>query len=279
MTTGLTSVYKNVGKIRNTGIEVGLNGTVFTNEKVTVNAFANMSWNKNRIIKLADGTVEGTYTILEEGHSYRQFYMPEYAGVNPENGKALYYLNETGDEKTEVYSEAAKRYVGSADPKVFGAFGVTARGWGFDLSVTFNYRAGNKVYNSGHAFTGWGMSLMTPLQTVVDNSWTASNPNAMYPEYIYSDPYKTTQGNYSSRWLMDASYVRLSNISVGYTLPADLTRKALMEKVRFYVNLDNIATWTKKEFIGYNPDTYANGVIAWQYPAAFSFTGGVQVSF
>ena len=279
MTTGLTSVYKNVGKIRNTGIEVGLNGTVFTNEKVTVNAFANMSWNKNRIIKLADGTVEGTYSILEEGHSYRQFYMPEYAGVNPENGKALYYLNETGDEKTEVYSEAAKRYVGSADPKVFGAFGVTARGWGFDLSVTFNYRAGNKVYNTGHAFTGWGMSLMTPLQTVVDNSWTASNPNAMYPEYIYSDPYKTSQGNYSSRWLMDASYVRLSNISVGYTLPADLTRKALMEKVRFYVNLDNIATWTKKEFIGYNPDTYANGVIAWQYPAAFSFTGGVQVSF
>lgn len=279
MTTGLASVYKNIGKIRNTGIELGLSGTVFTNDKATVNAFVNMTWNKNKILKLANGSVSYTYQILEEGRSYRQFYMPEYAGVNPENGKALYYLNATGDETTEVYGDAAKRYVGSADPKVFGAFGVTARGWGFDLSVTFNYRAGNKVFNSGHAFTGWGMSLMTPLQTLVDNSWTPTNTNALYPEYIYSDPYQTTQGNYSSRWLMDGSYIRLSNISVGYTLPASITRKALMEKVRFYINMDNIATWTKKEFIGYNPDTYANGVVAWQYPAAFTFTGGVQISF
>lgn len=275
MTTGMTGTYKNIGKIRNTGIELGVNGTVFTNDKVTVNAFANMTWNKNKILKLANGSEEYTYQILEEGRSYRQFYMKEYAGVNPENGKAQYYLNEEGDELTEEYNQAAKRYVGTADPKVFGAFGVSAMGWGFDLNVQFNFRAGNKVFNSGHAFTGWGMGLMTPLETVCENSWTPENPNALYPEYIYGDPYRTTSGNYSSRWLMDGSYVRLSNINFGYTLPVHITRKALMNKVRFYINLDNIATWTKKSFIGYNPDTYANGEIAWQYPAAFSFAGGV----
>ena len=288
-TTGLASIYRNVGKIRNTGIEVGLNGTVFTNEKVTVNAFANLTWNKNRIIKLNDGSVEYTYQLLEEGHSYRQFYTPEYAGVDKNTGKALYYLY--GDKQleenpsldrnatTDVYAQAGKRYTGSADPKVFGAFGVSARGWGFDLSVQFNYRAGNKVIDTGHAFTGWGMALRTPLQTVVDNSWTPENPNALYPQFIYGDPYQTSTSNYSSRWIMDGSYVRLSNINFGYTLPAEITKKALMSKVRFYINLDNIATWTKKSFTGYSPDTYANGVIAWQYPATFSFTGGVQVTF
>lgn len=279
MTTGLEYIYKNIGKIRNTGIEVGLNGTVFTNDKATVNAFVNLTWNKNRIVKLSEGPKEYTYQILEEGRSYRQFYMPEYAGVNPENGKALYYLNAEGEELTENYSEAAKRYVGSADPKVYGAFGVSAQGWGFDLSVQFNFRAGNKVFDTGHSFTGWGMSLMTPLETVYENSWTPENPNALYPQYIYGDPNRTTTNNYSSRWLMDGSYVRLSNINFGYTLPARITQKALMNKVRFYINLDNIATWTKKEFIGYNPDTYANGVIAWQYPAAFTFAGGVQITF
>ncbi|MDE6271523.1 MAG: SusC/RagA family TonB-linked outer membrane protein [Muribaculaceae bacterium] len=278
-TTGLESVYRNVGKIRNTGVEIGLNGTVFTNDKVSVNAFANMTWNKNKILKLANGTVVSTFQILEEGYSYRQFKMPEYAGVDRETGRALYYLNPTGDELTDDYYSAAKRYVGSADPKVFGAFGVSAKGWGFDLSVQFNYRAGNKVFNYSAPFNGWGMSLFTPLETVWANSWTPENPDALYPQYIYGDPYNDVTSNYSTRFLMDGSYVRLSNISLGYTLPSDLTKKALMSKVRFYINLDNIATWTKKSFIGYNPDTYANGIISWQYPAAFSFTGGVQVQF
>ena len=279
MTTGMDSFYKNIGKIRNSGIEVGINGVVFTNQNLTVSAFANVSWNKNKVIKLADGSIEGTYNIIEEGRPYRQFYMVEYAGVNPENGKALYYLNAEGDELTEDYTAAAKRYVGSAEPKLFGAFGINAKGYGFDFSMQFNYRTGSKVYDTGHPYTGWGMSLMTPLQTVVDNSWTPENPGAKYPQYVYGDPYKATSGNYSSRWLMDGSYLRLSNITLGYTLPQNITRKALIQKLRIYTTLDNVHTWTKSEFIGYNPETYASGVIAWQYPAVFTFTGGIQITF
>lgn len=279
MTTGMDSFYKNIGKIRNSGIEVGINGVVFTNQNLTVSAFANVSWNKNKVIKLADGSIEGTYNIIEEGRPYRQFYMVEYAGVNPENGKALYYLDAEGDELTEDYTAAAKRYVGSAEPKLFGAFGINAKGYGFDFSMQFNYRTGSKVYDTGHPYTGWGMSLMTPLQTVVDNSWTPENPGAKYPQYVYGDPYKATSGNYSSRWLMDGSYLRLSNITFGYTLPQNITRKALIQKLRIYTTLDNVHTWTKSEFIGYNPETYASGVIAWQYPAVFTFTGGIQITF
>lgn len=287
MTTGMSSVYQNIGKIRNTGVEIGLNGTVFTNDKVTVNLFANMTWNKNRVVKLEGGKpIEYTWQIIEEGKSYRQLYMPEYAGVNPENGRAQYWVDVKDENDkvvdsylTEDYTQATKRYVGSADPKVYGAFGLSAQGWGVDLNVQFNYRAGGKVMNTGANFTGWGMQLSTPLDVLVDNSWTPENPNAEYPAFIYSDPYKDVNGNYSTRWLMSGNYLRLSNICVGYTLPKHITQKALMQKVRFYINLDNVWTWTRKSFIGYNPDTYANGQIAWQYPAAFTFTGGVQVTF
>lgn len=279
MTTGLSSYYKNIGKIRNRGIEIGLNGVVYTDRNVTVSAFANATLNRNKVIKLADGSIESTYTIIEEGKPYRQFYMKEYAGVNPENGRAQYYLNSEGDELTEDYTKAAKRYVGSAEPKMYGAFGVNAKGYGFDASLQFNYRTGSKVYDTGHAYTGWGMSLMTPLQTVVDNAWTPDNKGGKYPQYIYGDPYKSSAGNYSSRWLMDGSFLRLSNLTIGYTLPKNISEKALMQKVRFYTTFDNLHTWTSKEFIGYNPETYASGVIAWQYPAMFTFTGGVQITF
>ncbi len=279
MTTGMASYMKNIGKIRNRGVEIGLNGVAYTNRDLTVSLFANMTWNQNRVIKLADGSIESTWSIIEEGRPYRQYYMPEYAGVDRETGKALYYLNESGNETTDVYAEAAKRYLGSAEPKVFGAFGINANGYGFDFSMQFNYRLGGKVYDTGHAFTGWGMSLRTPLQTVVDNSWTPENPDAKYPQYIYGDPYVSSQSNNSSRWLMSANYLRLSNITLGYTIPARITKKALISKCRIYTTFDNVHTWTSSEFIGYNPETYSSGQIAWQYPAVFTFTGGIQLTF
>ncbi|MDE6264840.1 MAG: TonB-dependent receptor [Paramuribaculum sp.] len=275
--TGISSKYQNIGKMRNRGIEFGANSAVFYNNDISVNVFANITWNKNKVIKLANGSIEGSYTIVEEGRPYRQFYMPEYAGVDKETGKALYYLNAEGDETTDKFTSAAKRYVGSAEPKVFGAFGLNANAYGFDLSMQFNYRLGSKVMDTGHSFTGWGMSLRTPLQIVADNSWTPENPNAKYPQYIYGDP-NNTMAN-SSRWLMNGSYLRLSNITFGYTLPAKLTRKAFMDKVRFYTTFDNVHTWTASDFVGYNPETYSSGVIAWQYPATFTFTGGVQITF
>lgn len=278
MTGGIATAWQNIGKIRNTGIEVGLNGVVFTNNDLTVNAFANLSWNRNRVVSLNNSKpITTTIQIVEEGSPYREFYMKEFAGVNPETGRAQYVMDDGS--LTENYDEAPKRRVGQADPKVFGAFGVSATGYGFDFSMQFNYRAGNKVYNYGAPFTGFGMNMMTPLQTVVDNSWTPENTNAAYPQYIYGDPYTSVTNNYSTLYLMDGSFIRLSNISVGYTLPQKITRKALMNKVRFYVNMDNVHTWTASNFVGYNPETYSNGVIAWQYPATFTFTGGVQITF
>lgn len=276
-TTGLGSSYRNIGKMRNYGVEFGVNGTAFYNNDILVNVFANITWNKNKVVKLADGSIEGSYSIIEEGRPYRQFYMPEYYGVDPENGKALYYKNAEGDELTDNILEAEKRYVGSAEPKVFGAFGVNANAYGFDFAMQFNYRIGNKVYDTGHTYTGWGMTLRTPLQTVAENSWTPENPTAKYPQYIYNDPYKTMSN--SSRWLMNGSFLRLSNITLGYTLPAKLTRKFFCDKLRVYTTFDNIHTWTASDFVGYNPETYSSGVIAWQYPAVFTFTGGVQITF
>ena len=217
MTTGMSTVYQNIGAIRNRGIEASINASVINNNNLTWNIYANMTWNKNKIIKLStDEPIEYTYQIIEEGRPYRQFYMKEYAGVDRENGKPLWYLNEEGNETTSDYNAAAKRYVGDADPKVLGGFGTNLSWKGFDFNMNFTYRLGGKVFDSGASFTGFGMANRTPLKDVALNSWTEENKDAKYPQYINGDPNKATQT--SSRLLF------ISNFGIGGTIGNAVSR-------------------------------------------------------
>mgnify|MGYP002642914939 FL=1 len=278
MTTGMAETYKNIGKIRNHGIEFSVNANILQTKDWTWSAYANLTWNENEVVKLStDEPIEYTFQIIEEGRPYTQFKMKEYAGVDRETGKPLWYLNETGNETTSDYNAAAKRYVGDADPNVLGGFGTNLRWKDVDFGLSFNYRLGGKVYDSGAAFTGFGMAFRTPLKDVALNSWTEENKDAKYPQYIYSDPYNATST--SSRFLYSGNYLRISNLTLGYTLPKKWTTKILIQRLRAYISVDNLYTFTASDFVGYNPETSANGVIAWQYPATRTFIGGIQLTF
>jgi TonB-linked SusC/RagA family outer membrane protein len=278
MTTGMSKTYQNIGSIRNRGIEFSVNTSIIQKNDLNWNFFANLTWNKNEVIKLStDDPLEYTFQIIEKGHPYSQFYMKEYVGVDHETGKPLWYLNKEGNETTSDYNAAAKRYVGNADPKVLGGFGTNLTWKGIDFNINFNYRLGGKVYDSGAAFTGFGMAFRTPLEDVALNSWTETNKNAKYPQYIYGDPNKATAT--SSRYLYNGNYLRISNVTLGYTLPKRWTEKAFIQKLRVYASADNLYTFTASDFVGYNPETSANGVIAWQYPATSTFIGGIQLTF
>ena len=122
MTTGISKTYQNIGSIRNRGIEFSINTSIIQNNDLNWNFFANLTWNKNEVIKLStDDPLEYTYQIIEQGHPYSQFYMKEYVGIDHETGKPLWYLNKEGDETTSDYNAAAKRYVGDADPRYWEA--------------------------------------------------------------------------------------------------------------------------------------------------------------
>ena len=278
MTTGMSETYKNIGKIRNHGIEFSVNANILQTKDWSWSAYANLTWNENEVVKLStDDPIEYDFQIIEEGRPYTQFKMKEYAGVDRETGKPLWYLNETGNETTSDYNAAAKRYVGDADPDVLGGFGTNLRWKDIDFGLSFNYRLGGKVFDSGAAFTGFGMAFRTPLEDVALNSWTEENKDAKYPQYIYKDPYNATST--SSRFLYSGDYLRISNLTLGYTLPKKWTEKVLIQRLRAYISVDNLYTFTASDFVGYNPETSANGVIAWQYPATRTFIGGIQLTF
>ena len=276
--TGFKTLIKNIAAIRNQGVEVALNGTLVRNKAINWTAYVNMTYNQNKVVELANHqAIKGNYTIIEEGRPYRQFWMKEYAGVDRETGKPLWYLKEEGNETTSDYSKAAKRYVGSADPKVYGGFGTSLTWKGFDASLAFNYRMGSKVFDFGASFTGWGMNNRPALKRIVEDSWTPENKDAKNPQYIFGDPNQATQR--STRFLFSGDFLRVSNLTLGYTLPANLTKKAFMNRVRIYGSVDNLYTFAAKDFVGYNPETYDNGYIAWQYPASRTLIGGVQITF
>ena len=276
-TTGLSSTMQNIGAIRNSGWELSVNANIFSRRDFTWNAYANFSWNKNEVVRLNGEPIEGDYYIIEEGYPYNQYKMKEWAGVDSETGMPLWYLNETGDETTSNYNAAAKRYLGSAEPKMVGGFGTSLNWKGLDFNLSLTFRTGGKVYDRGAKFTGFGMVNYIPHKDVANDSWTPENKDAKFPEYIYGDPYKTN-GN-SSRFLYDSNYLKISNISLGYTLPQKWTRKFAVEKLRIYVSADNLYTVRAKNFYGYTPETLSSGDIAWQYPATKTFTGGLQITF
>ena len=276
--TGLDKVYQNIGSMRNRGVEIGLNGTILQTKGWTWTAYANVTFNQNRVTELSDGKpVEDTYTIIQEGYPLRQFYMVEYAGVD--TGNPLWYKNATGDETTTNWNECAKRYLGSADPKAYGGFGTRLQWKNFDFSADFNYRLGGKVYASSNRFylSAGSQGNITPATYLYENAWTEENRYTDVPKYVYGNT--SGENNHSSRFLYSGNFLRVKNLQLGYTLPKHLLKKILIDNMRIYISADNIYTFKAKDFVGYDPETYTNGLIAFQYPSTRTFLAGITLGF
>lgn len=288
-TTGMSSIYQNVGKLNNHGFEFAIDANLYKSNDISWNVSFNASRNWNEVKKLStDYPIEGTYQTTEVGYPIYQFYMKEYAGVNPENGNAQWYLYGSKDEVpegadpnevTESYAKAGKRYLGSANPKWQGSFGTQLNAYGFDLSLQFNWSTGGKIYGNNLRYdcqTG-GSFYEAFTQYVYDNRWQK-------PGDITDVPALQTDGSnankHSSRFLMDGDYLKLRALSIGYTLPTSIVKKAGMNKVRLFMDAENLYTWTAKNYIGMDPaGVAATGSQWWNYPQSRSFLFGIQVGF
>lgn len=279
-TTGLGSTLQNIGKMKNTGVEILVTANIFAKENFKWSVSANMTHNKNKIIKLATSDpIIGGVTIREEGKSYNQFYMKEWAGVDPQTGTALWYKGTEGNETTNNYNLAGKRYVGTADPKLFGGLSTSFTVYNFDLNAAFSYKIGGKIYANASRYiehTGAGGTRNT-TEYVYDNMWTTPGQNAAVPQVIYGGNGSADAA--STRFLMDGSYLKLKNITLGYTLPKKAVKSMLLSNVRVYVSADNIWTARNGSFRGIDPETTPDGQLWFNYPMPANVLFGINVSF
>lgn len=294
---GYTSYYANVGDMTNTGFELNLDGTIIDTRDITWSVNANLTYYKNKITMLPDerktmsivditsgkevGGYSSTNYFYGEGLPIYSFYMKSYAGVD-ENGHAQYWADVQEDgvkvRKAVNYNEADYYVCGSALPKVYGGFGTSLNAYGFDLAVAFTYQIGGKVYDSDY------QSLMTaPSQSHrgyaihVDalGSWTPENPDGASPRWWYNEGY---DGNSSDRWLVSASCITLQNVNLGYSIPSKILSKIGIERVRLYLNCDNLYTWSKRK--GMDPRQSVSGATTNAYYAPMrTISGGINVSF
>jgi TonB-linked SusC/RagA family outer membrane protein len=285
LSSPVTTKNQNIGAMSNKGIEIQLNADIFKGRDFKWDVQLNFTSLKNEITKLPETTptiVSGTKR-LEVGQDIFAFYLRRWYGVDPTDGSGLFYAAPgatsgirvlKGDTLTTDPTFAEFGYAGSAIPKFFGSFISTVNYKGFQLSFLLNYQVGGKFYDGNYAglmAVSYGGSLHT------DNlkAWKAPGDITEFPRL---DINKTSQFNsQSDRWLIDASYLNLRNITLSYNLPKSLLGKIGFDNAKVYVGGENLQIWSKRK--GMNPAENFNGTNSPVYVPNRLVNMGVNFTF
>lgn len=286
LSSGVTDYPDNVGDMRNTGIELELGGDVIRAGGFRWHVGMNLSHYRNEILSLPgeyseDGIVVGRYR-RQKGGSVYDYYLREWAGVDPENGSALWWKKaEPGDAsavngkvKTSSYQQATLSDMGSALPDIYGGFNTLFSYKGFELSVLFTYQLGGLVYDGMYAqLMSSGVAGGNWHKDIADR-WTPENRNSNIPRVENAETYANAS---SSRFLVKASYLNVQNIEIAYSIPLSWCRKLGVTNLRVYGVADNVALFSKRK--GLDPRQSWQGEMKDTYSPLRTVSGGVSVSF
>ena len=314
--SGYYSATKNIGKVRNDGLELSLNTVNFQTRAFKWTTNFNISFNKNKVLALSENQTalltaaqfdqnyngqssyiakvglpmglmygyvyEGTYKyddFNKSGNSYSlKPGVPHYSTeTNTQPGMPKYAdLNGDG-----VVDSNDRTIIGRGLPIHTGGFTNNFEYKGIDLSVFFQWSYGNDIMNANRLFFESSNNRSRELNQFASyaNRWTPENPTSDIPAATNSSSNRVI----SSRIIEDGSYLRLKNVTVGYTFPAKLVKKWKIDKARVYVAAQNL--WTCTGYSGYDPEVSVRnsaltpGLDCSSYPRAYSISFGVSLGF
>ena len=303
---GYSGYYDNIGDMRNAGVELALNGVIFNKKNFYWDVNANATHYTNKITMLPEerktreiegykGYASGN-KFVAEGLPLNTFLMKKYAGVNKENGLPMWYadtyeLNEkgekvldangnpivTGRETTTEYSEATEYLCDNPTPLLYGGFGTSLRFYGFDVAAQFTYSIGGLTYDSGYAALVGAptTSLGSNVHVDVLNAWSETNKDSDMPRYQYLDQNINAT---SDRFLVDASYLNIQNVQIGYTIPQHVTQKFNVSKIRVSASCDNVFYWSRRK--GLDPRYSFTGATNYANNSPVrTISGGINITF
>ncbi|AWW33221.1 SusC/RagA family TonB-linked outer membrane protein [Echinicola strongylocentroti] len=281
--SGYTGYFDNIGGVRNRGIEFSLGADVLSNASgFNWHLDFNIGKNDNEITELYGGKsqISGN-TIIEEGENIDTWYMRKWAGVNPEDGTPQWEQVDPATGETVVtgaYSAATLQKVGTSTPDFFGGLSSSMEYKGVYLNATFAYSEGAMVYQAARElFDSDGAYPTYNFMSLQDgwSRWSPDNPNATHPQPIYGG--NNNAHKPSSRYLEDASYLRMRNVTLGYTIPGRITDAWKIGSLSAYLSADNLITIT--DYSGLDPEAAVNGDGFSPYPLPKRLTFGVNLSF
>lgn len=273
-TSGFSSLALSSGKMRNRGVEFDINGDVIKTKDFTWSLGANAGYNKNMILKVSDVTdqfPDGDTRIIKVGLPYGTYLAPDWAGVNPANGDAQYY-NLDGT-ITNVYNANLQNATnsGSLYPTLTGGFNTTLSYKGITASALFSFVSDVMRWNN-EDFYNENRTYRTSNQSIrmLYNRWKQPGDEAILQRF-------DVPRNFTSKDIQDASYLRLRNVTLGYSLPKNVVDKTKFIKgVKIFVQGQNLYTWTSWRGLDpENNDVYGR----FQYPNTRTYTAGLNVNF
>lgn len=286
LSSAITGITNNIGTMSNKGIEVQLNGDIIRSRNVTWSLQLNATHLKNEITKLPNGQAITSGTKrLAEGRDLFAFYLRKWYGVDPNDGAGLYYANsnpaagsyrltKTGDTVVTNPTNARFDYAGTAIPKLFGSIGTNFEYKGLSVSVLLNYQIGGKFYDGNY------QGLLTPsygasLHADVLKSWQQPGDITDLPRFDISSA--SNFNAQSDRFLIDASYLSIRNVTVSYGFGKKVTDRLKLNQLRFYISGENLAVMAKRK--GLNPAESFNGTNSAVYVPNRVLSAGVNVTF
>ncbi len=273
--TGEKNRWENIGAMVNRGVEISANADIIRTKDFTWNVSANVSYNKNKLVELYNGVTEYVQSTtglkFVVGHPVHEFFLNRYAGVNPANGDALWYTKD--GELTTEFREEDKVMTGKTfDSPWAGGFGTSLAWKGLSLSAQFSWMADRWVMNNDRFFeeSNGLYSSYNQSKRLLYDRWKKPGDVTDIPRY-------GVVAQLDDRFLENASFLRLKNLTLAYVLPqAWLKKSNFFSSARVYLQGQNLLTFTG--FQGLDPEVASN-IYRAQYPASRQFTLGVEVSF
>lgn len=278
--TGNPDFPDNVGDMINKGVEVTLTGDIIRTQDVGLTFDLNATHYKNEITRLPSEDIISGQFRYNVGGSVYDYYLREYAGVNPENGNAQWYMDDENGQKviTEDFASADfYKFDESPIPDVYGGFGLDLRVKNFDFGADFAYQIGGKGYDQVYwgLFNASGDVGRNLHRDAVTKTWSVDNPGGELPRIDNTSQYQ--YGGLSTLYLTDASYLSLQNISLGYTFGNEVTDAVGLNSLRVYALANNVALWSKRK--GYDPRLSLTGTSSNEYSILRTVSVGVNVQF
>jgi TonB-linked SusC/RagA family outer membrane protein len=305
--TGFGSYWTNLGEIENRGLELSINGDIIRGGNLNWTGGANISFNKNEVNQLPNGTpilvdsrTEVYYTtnalfMTQEGLPIGQFYGLRWTGeVYPTDesarahvssivgqapvGGTLKYEDFNGDGKIDAND---RQIIGNPQPKFFGGFNTQVTWKNFDLGLQFSFVYGNQLFNQMRFLSSRGFAYDAARKERV-NAW--SEPGQITTEHKVLTATDSRDNQFSSKYIEDASYLRLNNLNLGYNFPEKLSKSLNIQRLRIYFSAQNLFTITK--YLGFDPEVNAKsadirtqGVDIGMIPQVSTYMLGLNLKF
>ena len=271
--------------MKNTGIEFEVSADIIKTPNVLWNVTINGTHYKNAITKLPSDQPQTGYNTgnywRSLGGSLYDFYLLEWAGVDPENGRAMYNVYSqagTGGEfegTTYSATNATQRAVGkSAIPDLYGGISTYLSFYGFDVSASLAYQIGGWTLDSNYQGLMGSGSVGTNWHKDIFDRWTPQNTDSQIPRLDNGD---LEASQTSTRFLTKASYLSLRNVTIGYTFPKRITDKIAMQNLRIYLTGDNL--WYTSKRKGLDVRQSFNGSTGFTYSALRTISAGISFTF